>query len=708
MDDVGRPLRTLLIDNYDSFTYNIYQYLGEVNGVPPTVIRNDVEISGLDLGHYDNVVVSPGPGRPECADDFGICGHVIRSVSVPVLGICLGHQGICHLAGGLIGHAPEPVHGRVSRITHTGADIFAGIPSPFSAVRYHSLIATDLPDELEAIAWTDGLLMAVRHRHAPIWGVQFHPESIRTEHGRLLLANFRDLTRRRHENSPRFSAPAGSRDVRAGESPGPGNYRVHVRTVAELPDPEVAYATLFCAGPHSFWLDSGGDTSSRFSFMGDDSGPLAEFVTYRVADKAVRIRSAGSSRTESVSSFFDFLSYALKQRAVPAPSELPFEFNLGYVGYLGYELKAECGGEEWHSAPTPDAALLFADRMLVVDHAERRGYLVCLSGNDAATSVSAAQQWLAETADRLRRLAGNSSLPRQDPVLDASWRLTDPPVGKGPGQIDLRHDRDQYLKKIEECLKEIQNGESYEICLTNMATVGQIDPFGVYRTLRRISPVPYGALLSFGEVSVLSASPERFLKVATDGTVEAKPVKGTRPRGATPEADETIRRDLQESEKDQAENLMIVDLLRNDLNRACAVGTVHVPKLFDVETYPAVHQLVSTVRGRLRPDTDPVQCVRGAFPGGSMTGAPKIRTMGIIDRLEDGPRGVYSGALGWFGLSGAIDLSIVIRTIVSTRDTTEFGVGGAIVALSDPADEFAETLVKSRPMAASIAAARQL
>ena len=263
----------------------------------------------------------------------------------------------------------------------------------------------------------------------------------------------------------------------------------------------------------------------------------------------------------------------------------------------------------------------------------------------------------------------------------------------------LRHDERAYRRRIQECLTEIGHGESYEICLTNTVRLdARIDPLRTYEHLRRVSPVPYGAYLRLPGLSVLSASPERFLTVSTDGTVESKPIKGTRPRGRTPEEDEALRQDLLSNVKDRAENLMIVDLLRNDLNRVCTVGSVHVPHLFTVETYQPVHQLVSTIRGTLRPEETAVSCVRAAFPGGSMTGAPKLRTMDIIDRLEGGPRGIYSGSIGWFSLTGAADLNIVIRTLVRSGEEISFGVGGAIVALSDAGEEFEETVVKSRAM----------
>ncbi|GAA3751556.1 aminodeoxychorismate synthase component I [Salinactinospora qingdaonensis] len=682
-------MRTLLIDNYDSFTYNLYQLLGQVNGAPPTVVRNDTPWRELPLGEVDNIVISPGPGRPQRADDVGVSARAIRESGLPILGICLGHQGIAHLYGGEVAHAPAPMHGRVGEIHHTGQTIFEALPSPFRAVRYHSLAVTRLPAALQGLAWTgDGVLMGLRHRHAPLWGVQFHPESIATEHGHDLLARFRDLTPARRRRVPALPAAPASPERLA--------YNVQMRRLPLLPDPETAHETLFGDAHTRFWLDSSlvADGLSRFSFMGDGSGPHAEHVSYRVDEGTVTVRRPGREPERIPQPFFDYLNTQLRQRHVAPPADLPFEFNLGYVGYLGYELKAETGGAAAHRAETPDAALLFVDRMLVLDHAEGVSYLLCLSprADDPATTA-----WLEATEERLRSLppasqASTTPLTRPCPRADTELR------GQG---VELRHDREDYLKRIAECLSEIGDGESYEVCLTNTATKNvALDARRAYAHLRTLSPVPYGALLEFPELRVLSASPERFLSVSAAGRVESKPIKGTRPRGQSPEHDAWLRADLLGSEKDRAENLMIVDLVRNDLATVCEIGSVHVPQSFQVETYAPVHQLISTVRGRLRAATSAVDCVRAAFPGGSMTGAPKVRTMAIIDRLEEGPRGVYSGALGWFGLSGAADLSIVIRTLVATDERVSFGTGGAIVALSDPVEEFTETMVKAQTMAA--------
>lgn len=676
------PTRTLLIDNYDSFTYNLYSLLAEVNGRPPTVVSNDVDWASVNLADYDNIVISPGPGRPERQRDFGISAAAITDGDLPVLGVCLGHQGLCHLFGSPILVAPTPMHGRISEVDHTGEGLFAGIPSPFRAVRYHSLIVGELDGELEALAHTrDGLLMAARHLDRPLWGVQFHPESICTEHGRRLINNFRDLTPRGPSRRPAVHHPP--------PPPPEPRYRVDSVRVDRALDPKAVYERLFADGPNSFWLDGSAalEPDTRFSIMGDCSGPRAEYVTYSVTETTVRVHRHGQLAQEVHTTFFDYMESELCARAVAPRPDLPFGFCLGYVGYLGYELKADTCGQLVHASPNPDAAVVFADRALVVDHDAGCCYLLSL---DDGSDDPEGARWLAATAAALAELDEVTGAPPSPPPLVHLDADTEP---------RFRHDREAYLALIEQCLIEIRSGESYEVCLTNAATVdGPIDPLDRYACLREISPTPYNALLQFSGIAVLSASPERFLRIDSDRVIESKPIKGTRRRSSTPEVDDELRRDLGESEKDRAENLMIVDLVRNDLSRVCLPGSVHVPKLFDVETYAPVHQLVSTIRGTLRPDASVVDCIRATFPGGSMTGAPKVRTLEILDKLEDGPRGVYSGAIGYFSLTGTADLSIVIRTMVATADEVTFGVGGAILAMSDPDEEYEETIVKAVPM----------
>ncbi|MFJ1569437.1 aminodeoxychorismate synthase component I [Streptomyces erythrochromogenes] len=682
-------MRTLLVDNYDSFTYNLFHYLAEVNGQEPEVIRNDDPAwrEGL-LDAFDNVVLSPGPGTPHRPADFGLCARIAEEGRLPVLGVCLGHQGMALAHGAEVGPAPEPRHGRTSLVRHDGTGLFEDIPDPLEVVRYHSLAVTSLPPALEAIAHSadDGVVMALRHRTLPLWGVQFHPESIGTGSGHRLLANFRDLTsaygrRRQHTACAKVPAPA--------TAPQEAPVR-QLRILAEQLDTrweaEPVFDRLFRTGEYPFWLDSSRTDArlGQISVMGNASGPLARTATADVSDGTVTVTANGRTRTDH-SPFFDWLEHDLAALRTEVP-DLPFEFALGWVGCLGYELKAECGGEAAHRSPDPDAAMVFADRAVVLDHRTGTTYLLTLAEDGDET---AARAWLRTTTAELARLAEQAPTPCPAPA-----GLTGP-------DLRPRHDRDAYLKLIDVCHEEIRAGETYEVCLTNMIEAQtSLDPWQAYRHLRRVSPAPFAAFLGFGPLSVLSTSPERFLRIDRQGTMESKPIKGTRPRHADPVEDARLATDLAGNEKDRAENLMIVDLVRHDLGRCAEVGTVAADPVFQVESYATVHQLVSTVRARLRTGTSAVAGVRAAFPGGSMTGAPKIRTMEIIDRIEGGPRGIYSGAIGYFSLTGAADLSIVIRTVVLSDGTLRYGVGGAVIALSDPAAEYEETLVKSAPLRA--------
>jgi para-aminobenzoate synthetase len=657
-------MRTLLIDNYDSFTFNLFHLLGEVNGDEPMVVRND-ELSWEDVAKLavDNVVISPGPGRPEHERDVGVSLDVLERADVPVLGVCLGHQALAHVTGGVVDHAPEVMHGRLSEIHHDGRGLFAGIPQAFAAVRYHSLAVGAVPESLRVTAWTpDGVVMGLEHRSRALWGVQFHPESISTEHGAALLRNFRDLTQARAGRSSRAPRRAGP--------------RLHHRTLATWCDPEAVFVQLYGDRDHAVWLDSARAEPglARFSFMGAPDGPLGQVVTYDVASGVLTVN--GARHHESV---FDYCKRELARLRADAP-ELPFDFACGFAGYFGYELKAECGGTLVHRSSLPDAALVFCDRLIAFDHDERRVHLLALvDGTDA-------EEWLAATE---RRLAG----------------LPEPPPTAPPARLTFaaREGRDAYLANIAACLHEIVEGETYEVCLTTqLHSDGAIDPLAAYRALRGRNPAPHAALLRLGDVSVLSSSPERFLRVDRERMVESKPIKGTAPRAAHPIEDAYRAAALRDDDKSRAENLMIVDLVRHDLGRVCALGSVAVPSLMAVESYATVHQLVTTVRGRLRDDATAIDCIRAAFPGGSMTGAPKLRTMEIIDRLETGPRGVYSGALGFLSVNGTADLSIVIRTLVASPRGLQIGSGGAIVAASDPAAEHDEMLLKARAVLAAV------
>ncbi|MEU9325254.1 aminodeoxychorismate synthase component I [Streptomyces canus] len=703
-------MKTLLIDNYDSYTYNLFQLIAEVNGEEPVVVLNDAVGALPDLGAYlagfDNVVVSPGPGHPAEPRDFGLSTAVLAESPIPVLGVCLGHQGIALGEGGRVDPAPEPRHGHLSTVRHDGRDLFRGLPQEFTAVRYHSLAVSEpLPQALEATAWSeDGVLMGLRHRSRPLWGVQFHPESVLTDYGHRMLVNFRNLTaerarRTRTKNTavppPEAVIPRPARVVPRPRPAAPA-YRLHTRRIAGAVDTEAAFTRMYAASGRAFWLDSAlvEDGRSRFSFFGDDSGPLAEFVRYDVESGKCEIERAGRPTRKVAASVFDYLGRQLTSRRVDGAG-LPFDFTGGYVGYFGYEMKADCGSPNRHTSDVPDACWLFADRLIAVDHLKRFTYAVCLA-EDTPQAAREAEDWLESTLAQLTFVAtepDSTAIP-----LPAPTGPTDPGLDPGLGAAEpwLVRDRATYLADIESCGRELRAGTSYEVCLTNAARLpAPPDAYEFYRVLRRVNPAPYAAFLRFGDVDVAGSSPERFLRITRDGIAEARPIKGTAPRGAGPEEDARLRDALASDTKTRAENLMIVDLLRNDLGRVCRTGSVRVTRLMATETYATVHQLVSTVEGRLREGTDAVECVRACFPGGSMTGAPKLRTMEIIDSMETEARGVYSGALGYLGCGGGADLNIVIRTAVFADGLMQLGAGGAIVLDSDPVAEYDEMLLKT-------------
>jgi para-aminobenzoate synthetase len=415
--------------------------------------------------------------------------------------------------------------------------------------------------------------------------------------------------------------------------------------------------------------------------MGDSQGPLAALATYDLEAGEVRVerRDRVEARAESI---FEFLAREL-ERLRPLSAELPFGFDCGFAGYLGYELKAECDGAAAHRAATPDAAFVLADRLIAFDHLHRCTYLLALC---PAGDTAAAERWIETTEQRLAAL---SPLPA-------------PRVSAVPPLVP-RRSRRRYRADIEACKRRLTAGHSYEICLTDtLETETDADPLELYRVLRRANPAPFGAYLRFGDLAVLSSSPERFLALDRDGNVESRPIKGTSRRGATRAEDARLATALRVGAKTRAENVTIVDLMRNDLGRVCELGSVEVPELMAVESYETVHQLVSSIAGRLRPELGPLDAVRACFPPGSMTGAPKRRTMEIIDELEGAARCVYSGAIGWFGAGGACDLSVAIRTIVVAAGKAMIGAGGAIVLDSDPDEEIAEMLLKAAASGAAL------
>tara|TARA_R110002073_G_scaffold142117_3_gene293735 strand:+ start:106858 stop:108912 length:2055 start_codon:yes stop_codon:yes gene_type:complete len=665
--------KVLLVDNYSSFSHNLAHYIAEVTGELPLVVTNDVAALP-NLAAFHAIVLSPGPGSPANANDFGVCSQLLEQVEVPVLGICLGHQGLGVVEGATLSLADEPYHGRTSVIEHDGDALFDEVPSRFAAARYHSLILRDpLPASLRCIARTTrGEVMALRHATRPHLSVQFHPESIASEFGHQILANFCRFAR-----SLRTVTIASPVAVGKGRmaSTAKQRWRAVTETVEDACSPEEVFERLYADSDTAFWLD--GSSGANYSYFGDAAGPHGYRIVYDSNARQARY-SHGRSDAVQCTTIFEHLDEVLEGAAAPSGVPPELEFAGGFVGYFGYELKGELGAKNCHSSSWPDAEWIWVDRFLAYDHQHARLVLVALHpvGEDSGASES----WLQRTKAALGQ-----------PIAE-----TDRPTWPQPS-VHWRDSHESYAERIEACKRKIIQGESYELCLTTQLEAdARVHDLELFQRMRRINPAPYAALLRCSAFSLASASPERFLHIDAGGVAESKPIKGTARRDPDPVKDRELAKALATSEKECAENLMIVDLVRHDLAKTCAVGSVEVTSHNAVESYSTVHQLVSTVRGKLAPGVRAIECVAAAFPGGSMTGAPKKRSMEILDELETGPRGPYSGSIGYLSMTGAVNLSIVIRSIVVEPGQVHLGVGGAITALSNVAAEVLEVDLKAK------------
>jgi para-aminobenzoate synthetase component I len=423
--------------------------------------------------------------------------------------------------------------------------------------------------------------------------------------------------------------------------------------------------------PWPVFLDSGRPSSiqGRYDILTAD--PRTTLVTRA---GRTEIRDAGGLRI-SLADPFALLDEALGPKR-PRISGLPFQG--GAIGYFAYDLARlleRLPGLADDAENIPEMSVGIYDWALVVDHARRRSRLV-------AHDPSVLDLW----QGRLTRVLSER---RRAPVPDPFRVL-------GPVRSNLTYG--DYMRAFARIQHYLREGDCYQVNFAQrFAVPAQGDPWQAYKQLRASNPAPFGAYLANPDCGILCSSPERFLRVCGD-RVETKPIKGTRPRGANPEEDRMLALDLHRSAKDRAENLMIVDLLRNDLGKVCAIGSVYVPSLFEVETFTRVHHLVSCVRGRLARGRNALDLLKACFPGGSITGAPKLRAMEIIEELEPQRRGVYCGSIGYLGYDGSMDTNIAIRTLVYSGGTARLWAGGGIVVDSDAEAEYRETYDKAGPL----------
>ena len=428
--------------------------------------------------------------------------------------------------------------------------------------------------------------------------------------------------------------------------------QLHSAYLAGWVHPADVFVQFYAGEPAAFWLDREFAPENQFSVMG-----------------------AGNLIPNSKVNERDEVASTLSRMAYGPELTLPFAWRPGLVGALSYE------GEE---------RFIVASRAIVFDHHAQGMYFIGLFENQNDFDF-----WHHAALLRLGLSGGQ-----------VANYLHAQPKSMEVASTALRHPEGLYVEMIASAQRHISIGDVYQVCLTNELTVETLeDPLAVFLRLRESNPAPYSTFLKLHDLAVVSSSPEQFLRVQTSGEVSTKPIKGARPRGATPEQDAAIAKELQSDAKERAENLMIVDLMRNDIGKVSKVGTVAVPKLFEIESYATVHQLVSTVTGQLEDGETAWSAILAAFPGGSMTGAPKIRAMEIIEQLERGQRGTYSGCLGYLGADGSAEFAMTIRSIVFQDGVATIGVGGGITIDSDPNAELEETKLKAKALLAALNAA---
>ncbi|KAK2739949.1 Protein phosphatase PP2A regulatory subunit B [Myotisia sp. PD_48] len=772
----ANTLRVVIIDHYDSYTNNILQLLQNATQCTNeeshpewsvAIVRFDQftweEFKTTILPHIDAIILSPGPGNPIRDSDFGFNSTLIREAQIPILGICLGHQGIGTTFGAKIIHAPEIQHGQVCSINHTGSGIFSGLPQNFGGVRYNSLVLDidELPDELMATAWTFDLqdrhkkvLMGIQHRNRPLYGTQWHPESVCSTYGQQIIDNFRGLVLEYWSNHhPSLEVGNSSRGgilpesilsesviIRQAQQDFHPEHSIHHPIPPQVIKPYYIKSASLGRGvaPHvvfdavirnssldgEAWLDSARvrDAHSRNSYMGAGAFSLSYSSQSGILDvyqtgKQIKSLSIEDSYWTWLDNFHSIIVQQNVESIKPGLLEEETEvgqplLQLGLIGYFGYEMKRESlpgyiytkPPHNSESPPIPDSQHIFTNFVLRLDNytGEWMAFGLIRRGHDdpigrylGTTSPIGLMEpefelLLAQTRDLF---SSHSSPPYTNPSPLPSFEAVD--------------NEQSYTQRIHAAQNAIKEGESYEVTLTTKfkASCPDVDPYSLYLFLRNRNPAPYSAYMHFtaNDTSILSSSPERFISVDGAGIAEMKPIKGTLAVSPDQEEDERRKKQLSSDIKELAENLMIVDLIRSDLHNISPSKSIRVPKLLQVESYETVHQLVTTIQSHIAQDVGGVKVVERCFPPGSMTGAPKLRSVQIIDSLEaQSERGIYSGCIGYICASGTVDQSVVIRTVVKSGDKLELGAGGAITWLSEADKEWDELMVKANAVASAL------
>ncbi|KAF2233103.1 para-aminobenzoate synthase [Viridothelium virens] len=703
----------LYIDAYDSFSNNIVVLLTYLLKASVETIRiDDARFLGQDASlfleyvrRFDAVIAGPGPGTAEQGGDVGLIAYLWNlgaDFVVPVLGICLGFQSLILSHGGTIYRVENPQHGIVAQIVHSNRSIFKGI-GDLRATQYNSL-AADLGDsrkKLEPLAWhrtsatSPLILSAVRHREKPYWGVQFHPESACTNAaGARLIQNWWNEASEWNRSSRKPTSTCRLAPTIRSERITNSSIDVDVlrNAASSTGGSLLLLESVQRAAKIPIHSETGRFTIAGFSY------PDTKRVLYFMNTSRIEVRNGQDEILDqkNQADLWNYLREFMSSVDKPMGGDARSPFWGGLLGFVSYEAALASIDVDGATRPSrPDACFAFVERSVVIDNAENRTWIQSIKPKD--------EEWIAEIQSAITHSKKKCTDGLENGISLKAVGICSP-------------EKETYIKSIRTCKEEIRAGNSYELCLTAEGLV--VSPASVsrshhvwelYQRLRKLNAAPFAAHLRFGaengdsSVSVISSSPERFLSWDRHGHCQFRPIKGTLKK--TPGMTYEKAEQFFESSKERAENLMIVDLIRHDLNGILRSGEAHVAKLMGVEEYATVYQLVSVVEGDLSSKLDKtggIDVLAASLPPGSMTGAPKKRSCELLKRIEGNrARGIYSGVIGYLDVGGGGDFSVAIRTAFSWdqerrdgRDFWHIGAGGAITVQSDDHAEYAEMMTK--------------
>lgn len=652
----------LVVDTHGFTTHILTHQLGAVHVVTAA------ELTVVDLADYTHVVVGHGTASLDLQP-------LKAATNLPVLAIGAGYQHLAALYGHIETTSVQPVYGQSVAHQHSGTGLFADLPARAELISYHAWRLHRMDTERFSIHATDDddAVLAFCVNGTNHWGIHGDPAALQSTAGTTVIDNFLALAPVEVTPSYPVAQPAPQRR----------RYDLFTRTIAGELDTAATFARLQDGASAAFWLDSASADRGQgeCTLMGTNDGELSQTIRWNVKTNELDVLK-GNATHRLTTDVLDYLEEYLWE-----PTEKPTldGFTGGWVGYLGYEAKQATapGHQNQWEADSPDAYWIQPQAFIRYDHRNRSTILFSYHDPSLLETLEAALVF--------------------GPIAESG------PTERGEAAGQWRLSAAEYEHRVTRIQELLHSGSAAGVCLTDTFSMDAhgIDGLELYRRLRVNNPAPYAGYLRFNtfgdSLEVLSASPEKYLSIDTTGMVESKPIKGTVARSADPERDADVAASMAADAKIQSENLMITDLLRDDLASVTVPTTVHVPKLMAVESFATVHQLVTTVRGQLRPGFSAIDALKAVFPGGSMTGAPKMASLAALDGLEAGPRGIYSGAMGWIGNTNTAELNVVIRTIIIDDDQLTIGAGGAVVVGSDPVAEEQEKHLKASALMRSIA-----